>query len=181
MNKIDAGNTAWLLISTALVLIMMPGLALFYGGLVRTKNVLSTFMHTLVALGVVTIQWAFFGYSLAFGPDVGGVIGSSAHFFLNGVGLEPRAGMTIPHLLFMVYQLMFAAITPALVSGAFAERISFRGYILFVIGLRNSARSISLAASWFTSPLGFPRWSLRSSSVAASVTHEKRPSRTTSP
>jgi Amt family ammonium transporter len=133
MNKIDAGNTAWLLVSTALVLIMMPGLALFYGGLVRTKNVLSTFMHTLVALGVVTIQWTLFGYSLAFGPDVGGVIGSGAHFFLAGVGFDPRPGMTVPHLLFMVYQLMFAAITPALVSGAFAERISFRGYILFVL------------------------------------------------
>ena len=133
MSKIDAGNTAWLLISTALVLIMMPGLALFYGGLVRTKNVLSTFMHTMVALGVVTLQWVLFGYSLAFGPDIGGVIGSGAHFFLTGVGLDPRAGMTIPHLLFMVYQLMFAAITPALVSGAFAERISFKGYLLFVI------------------------------------------------
>jgi Amt family ammonium transporter len=133
MNKIDAGNTAWLLVSTALVLIMMPGLALFYGGLVRTKNVLSTFMHTLVALGVVTIQWTLFGYSLAFGPDIGGVIGSGAHFFLAGVGFDPRPGMTVPHLLFMVYQLMFAAITPALVSGAFAERISFRGYILFVL------------------------------------------------
>lgn len=133
MSKIDAGNTAWLLISTALVLIMMPGLALFYGGLVRTKNVLSTFMHTLVALGVVTLQWVFFGYSLAFGPDVGGLIGSGAHFFLSNVGLDPRPGMTVPHLLFMVYQLMFAAITPALVSGAFAERVSFRGYLLFVV------------------------------------------------
>jgi Amt family ammonium transporter len=133
MSKIDAGNTAWLLISTALVLIMMPGLALFYGGLVRTKNVISTFMHTLVALGIVTLQWVLFGYSLAFGPDVSGVIGSGAHFFLANVGLDPRPGMTIPHLLFMVYQLMFAAITPALVSGAFAERISFKGYVLFVL------------------------------------------------
>ncbi len=125
MSQVDAGNTAWMLIATGLVLIMMPGLALFYGGLVRTKNVVSTFMHTLIALGVITLQWVLFGYSLAFGPDIGGVIGSPAHFFLNGVTLEPRAGMSIPHLLFMVYQLMFAAITPALVSGAFAERISF--------------------------------------------------------
>jgi Amt family ammonium transporter len=133
MPTIDAGNTAWLLVSTALVLVMFPGLALFYGGLVRTKNVLSTFMHTFVALGVVTLQWVLFGYSLAFGPDVGGIIGSGAHFFLSGVGLEPRVGMTVPHLLFMVYQLMFAAITPALVSGAFAERMSFRSYLLFVV------------------------------------------------
>jgi Amt family ammonium transporter len=133
MSKIDTGNTAWLLISTALVLIMMPGLALFYGGLVRTKNVISTFMHTLVALGIVTLQWVLFGYSLAFGPDISGVIGSGAHFFLANVGLDPRPGMTVPHLLFMVYQLMFAAITPALVSGAFAERISFKGYVVFVL------------------------------------------------
>jgi Amt family ammonium transporter len=133
MSTIDAGNTAWLLVSTALVLVMFPGLALFYGGLVRTKNVLSTFMHTFVALGVVTLQWVLFGYSLAFGPDVGGLIGNNAHFFLSGVGLSPRVGMTVPHLLFMVYQLMFAAITPALVSGAFAERMSFRGYLLFVV------------------------------------------------
>jgi ammonium transporter, Amt family len=133
MSKIDAGNTAWLLISTGLVLVMMPGLALFYGGLVRTKNVVSTFMHTMVALGVITLQWVLFGYSLAFGPDVGGVIGSPAYLLLHGVGFEPRAGMTVPHLLFMVYQMMFAAITPALVSGAFAERISFRAYLLFTV------------------------------------------------
>ncbi len=133
MPKIDAGDTAWMLMSTALVLVMIPGLALFYGGLVRTKNVISTFMHTLVALGVVTIQWVFFGYSLAFGHDIGGVIGGLDHLFLNGVGLDPRVGMTIPHLLFMAYQLMFAAITPALVSGAFAERISFKAYLLFTV------------------------------------------------
>jgi ammonium transporter, Amt family len=133
MSKIDAGNTAWLLISTGLVLVMMPGLALFYGGLVRTKNVISTFMHTLVALGVITLQWILFGYTLAFGPDVHGVIGSPAHLFLQGVGFEPRTGMTVPHLLFMAYQMMFAAITPALVSGAFAERISFKAYLLFTV------------------------------------------------
>jgi ammonium transporter, Amt family len=133
MGKIDAGNTAWLLISTGLVLVMMPGLALFYGGLVRTKNVVSTFMHTLVALGVITLQWVLFGYSLAFGPDVGGVIGGPAHLLLQGVGFEPRTGTTVPHLLFMAYQMMFAAITPALVSGAFAERLSFKAYLLFTL------------------------------------------------
>jgi ammonium transporter, Amt family len=133
MPKIDAGDTSWMLISTALVLVMMPGLALFYGGLVRTKNVLSTFMHTLVALGIVTLQWVLFGYSLAFGHDIHGVIGGFNHCLLMGVGLDPRAGMTIPHLLFMVYQLMFAAITPALISGAYAERVSFKGFVLFTL------------------------------------------------
>jgi Amt family ammonium transporter len=133
MPKIDAGDTCWILISTALVLVMMPGLALFYGGLVRTKNVLSTFMHTLVALGIVTLQWVLFGYSLAFGHDIHGIVGGLNHSLLMGVGLEPRAGMTIPHLLFMAYQLMFAAITPALISGAYAERISFKGFVLFTL------------------------------------------------
>lgn len=133
MPKIDAGDTSWMLISTALVLVMMPGLALFYGGLVRTKNVLSTFMHTLVALGIVTLQWVLFGYSLAFGHDIHGVIGGFNHCLLMGVGLDPRAGMTIPHLLFMAYQLMFAAITPALISGAYAERVSFKGFVLFTL------------------------------------------------
>lgn len=133
MPKIDTGDTSWILISTALVLVMMPGLALFYGGLVRTKNVLSTFMHTLVALGIVTLQWTLFGYSLAFGHDVHGVVGGLDHVLLMGVGLDPRAGMTIPHLLFMAYQLMFAAITPALISGAYAERMSFKGFVLFTL------------------------------------------------
>jgi Amt family ammonium transporter len=133
MPSVDAGDTAWILVSTALVLIMMPGLALFYGGLVRTKNVISTFMHTLVAMGVVTLQWVLIGYTLAFGPDVGGFIGGFEHALLRGVGLGPREGMTIPHLLFMAYQMMFAIITPALVSGAFAERMSFKGYLVFLV------------------------------------------------
>jgi Amt family ammonium transporter len=124
-------DTAWLLISTALVMLMIPGLALFYGGLVRTKNVLSTFMHSFVALAVVSLLWVTFGYSLAFGADHGGVIGGFDHVFLQGVGLEPRPGGTVPHLLFMAYQMMFAAITPALISGAFAERIRFSGFVLF--------------------------------------------------
>ena len=133
MPKIDTGDTSWILISTALVLVMMPGLALFYGGLVRTKNVLSTFMHTLVALGIVTLQWTLFGYSLAFGHDIHGFVGGLDHSLLMGVGLEPREGMTIPHLLFMAYQLMFAAITPALISGAYAERMNFKAFVLFTL------------------------------------------------
>lgn len=153
MSTIDTGNTAWMLASTGLVLVMVPGLALFYGGLVRTKNVLSTFMHTFVALGIVTLQWVIFGYSLAFGPDIGGVIGAPAHLFLQGVTLEPRERQTVPHLLFMVYQMMFAAITPALVSGAFAERISTKGYLLFT--LLWSTLVYDPVAHWLWAPGGW--------------------------
>src|SRR5215831_13667887 len=131
--KIDTGDTAWLLVSTALVLLMTPGLALFYGGMVQTKNVLSTFMHSFFALRLVTLQWVLIGYSLAFGADHGGVIGGLNHALLRGVGLDPRAGQTVPHLLFMAYQLMFAIITPALISGAFAERVKFSAYALFTL------------------------------------------------
>jgi ammonium transporter, Amt family len=133
MSATNSGDTAWLLVSTALVLVMLPGLALFYGGLVRTKNVLSTFMHSFMALGLVTVQWVLFGYSLAFGPDHGGVIGGLDHAFLRGVGFEPRPGSTVPHLLFMSYQLMFAIITPALISGAFAERVKMSSYAIFTV------------------------------------------------
>jgi Amt family ammonium transporter len=129
----NSGDTAWLLVSTAMVLLMVPGLALFYGGLVRPKNVLSTYMHSFVAMGLITLQWVAFGYSLAFGPDQGGVIGGLSFAFLCGVGLEPRPGMTIPHLVFMAYQMMFAIITPALISGAFAERLKFSAYVLFTL------------------------------------------------
>jgi len=129
----NTGDTAWLLISTALVLLMVPGLALFYGGLVRPKNVLSTYMHSFVAMGLVTLQWVAFGYSLAFGPDQGGVIGNLSFAFLRGVGLDPRPGMTIPHMVFMAYQMMFAIITPALISGAFAERLKFSAYVIFTL------------------------------------------------
>jgi ammonium transporter, Amt family len=129
----NTGDTAWLLVSTALVLLMVPGLALFYGGLVRGKNVLSTYMHSFVAMGLVTLQWVAFGYSLAFGPDQGGLIGGLQFAFLRGVGLEPRPGMTVPHLIFMAYQMMFAIITPALISGAFAERIKFSAYVVFTL------------------------------------------------
>jgi ammonium transporter, Amt family len=131
--KIDTADTAWMLVSCALVLLMTPGLALFYGGMVHSKNVLSTFMHSFVALGIMTIQWVVFGYSLAFGTSQGGLIGGLDLAFLSGVGMAPRAGMTIPHLLFMAFQMMFAIITPALISGAFAERIKFSTYIVFSV------------------------------------------------
>jgi len=132
--KIDTGDTAWVLTSSALVLAMtMPGLALFYGGLVRNKNVLGTIMHSFIILCLVSVMWVLWGYSLAFGPDVGGVIGSLEWFGLSGVGGDPNPayGSTIPHQVYMLFQLMFAAITPALVTGAFAERMRFSALLVF--------------------------------------------------
>jgi len=125
-----------MLTSAALVLMMtIPGLFLFYGGLVRSKNVLGTIMHSFIMVGVITIQWVLWGYSVAFGPDVGGLFGNLAWVGLNGVGAEPNAdyAATIPHLTFMVYQMMFAIITPALITGAFAERIKFSTFLVFVV------------------------------------------------
>jgi Amt family ammonium transporter len=131
---INTGDTAWMLVSTALVMLMTPGLALFYGGMVRKKNVLSSFMHCFFALGIVTIQWAVIGYSLAFGKDHGGLIGGFDYAFMRGVGLEPKdSSFTIPHILFMLYQMMFAIITPALIAGAFAERMKFSAYVIFTL------------------------------------------------
>ncbi len=131
MNEINGSDTAWILVSTALVLMMTPGLALFYGGMVRAKNVLSTFMHSFFAMGIVTVAWVTVGYSLAFGETKGGLVGGTQYLFLAGVGLEPREGTTVPHLLFMAFQMMFAIITPALISGAYAERLKFSTYAVF--------------------------------------------------
>jgi Amt family ammonium transporter len=134
--KIDSGDTAWMLTSSALVLLMTaPGLALFYGGLVRRKNALGTIMHSFIILALITVQWALWGYSLAFGPDKGGIIGSLAWVGLRGVGLDPNPdyGATIPHQAFMVYQMMFAVITPALITGAFAERMKFSSFLVFTL------------------------------------------------
>lgn len=134
--KIDTGDTAWVLTSTALVLAMtMPGLALFYGGLVRSKNVLGTMMQSIVILCLVSLIWILVGYSLAFGPDKGGLIGGLEWVGLSGVGSEPHPtyGPTIPHQVFMLFQLMFAAITPALITGAFAERMRFSALLLFAV------------------------------------------------
>ncbi len=134
--KIDKGDTAWMLTSSALVLMMtIPGLFLFYGGLVRRKNVLGTIMHSFIIVAVITIQWALWGYTLAFGPDVGGIVGNLTWFGLNGVGAEPNAdyAATIPHSAFMIYQMMFAIITPALITGAFAERVKFSSFLVFIV------------------------------------------------
>jgi len=133
-SGINTGDTAWLLVSTALVMLMTPGLALFYGGMVQKKNVLSTFMHCFFALGIVTVQWAVIGYSLAFGKTHGGIIGGFDYLFMHNVGLEAKdASSTVPHILFMMYQGMFAIITPALIAGAFAERMKFSAYCVFTL------------------------------------------------
>ncbi len=136
MPDINFGDTAWILVSTALVMSMTaPGLALFYGGLVRRKNVLSTMMQSFFILCMISIQWVLWGYSLAFGPDAGGVIGNFAWAALRGVTLAPNPdyAATIPHQLFMAYQMMFAVITPALITGAFAERIKFPAFAVFTL------------------------------------------------
>ena len=130
---INSGDTAWVLIATALVFFMMPGLALFYGGLVGGKDVVATMAQSYVAIGVVSLFWVLLGYSLAFGNDHWGIIGGFSNVMLRGVGSTPNSfAPHIPALLFMAFQMMFAVITPALIAGAFAERMHFRGYLVFI-------------------------------------------------
>jgi Amt family ammonium transporter len=130
---INAGDTAWMLTSTALVMFMMPGLALFYGGLVGAKNVIVTMVQSFIAIGVVSLIWVIIGYSLAFGKDHGGVIGSLSNVMLHNVNGTPNAfAPTIPSLVYMAFQMKFAVITPALIAGAFCERMRFRGYLVFI-------------------------------------------------
>jgi Amt family ammonium transporter len=136
VDKIDTGDTSWLLISTALVMLMTPALGFFYGGLVGKKNVLSTLTHSFFILCLISVQWVLWGFSLAFSPDAGGgLIGGLSWVALRGVGFAPNPdyAATIPAQLFMAFQMMFAVITPALITGAFAERISFRAYALFAL------------------------------------------------
>jgi Amt family ammonium transporter len=135
MENINSGDTAWILVSAALVMLMTPGLALFYAGLARSKNALGTIMHSFMMLGVITIQFAVIGYTLAFGPDQGGLIGGLDFAFLKDVSpVEPGPfAPTIPHATFMVFQLMFAVITPALITGAFAERAKFSTFVVFML------------------------------------------------
>ncbi|HVL81538.1 MAG TPA: ammonium transporter [Actinomycetota bacterium] len=129
----DSGDTAWILVSAALVMFMTPGLAFFYGGLVRSKNVLATIMHAFVALGVVTITWTVVGYTLAFGPDIAGIVGGLDFFGFKDVTGEPSDyAPTVPHIAFAIFQMMFAIITPALIAGAFAERMRFSAYVAFI-------------------------------------------------
>jgi len=135
MLQIDTGDTAWVLVASALVLLMTPGLAFFYGGLVRGKNVLSTIVHSFIIMAVVSLVWVLWGYSLAFGPDHGGFIGDLSWFGMRLVGGDPNPdyATTIPHQLYMVFQMMFAIITPALITGAFAERAKFSTFLVFVV------------------------------------------------
>jgi Amt family ammonium transporter len=131
--KIDSGDTAWMLASAALVMFMTPGLAFFYGGLVRAKNVLATVMQSFIALALVSIVWTVIGYTLAFGPDKGGIIGGLKYLGLAHTGATAVSfAPTIPSSVFMVFQMMFAVITPALITGAFAERMKFSGWLLFL-------------------------------------------------
>lgn len=134
-SQINSGDTAWLLVATALVLIMTPGLAFFYGGMVSKKNVLSTMMQSFVCMGVITVIWVIFGFSLAFGDDLGGIIGNPGTFFMMKGMLGNatwKLAPTIPLVLFAMFQLKFAVITPALITGAFAERIRFNSYVIFL-------------------------------------------------
>ena len=134
-NQISAGDTAWVLGSASLVMIMTPALAFFYGGMVRNKNALGTIMHSFVIIALISVQWVLYGYSLAFGPDHWGIIGGLDWVGLNGVGLEPNPdyAATIPHQAYMIFQGMFAVITPALITGAFAERMKFKSFLIFTL------------------------------------------------
>jgi Amt family ammonium transporter len=135
LDMVNTGDTAWVLASSALVMLMTPGLALFYGGMVRRKNALGTVMQSFTIIGLISVQWVLWGYTLAFGPDWHGIIGRLDWLGLNGVGLEPNAAYapTIPHQAFMIFQAMFAIITPALITGAFAERMKFGTFLVFIL------------------------------------------------
>jgi Amt family ammonium transporter len=131
---IDSGATAWILAATALVMLMTPGVGFFYGGLVRKKNFISMIMLSFVAFALVSIQWVLIGYSLAFGPDVGGFIGDLSYLGLNGVGMDPGPySPIIPGLLFMVFQLVFATVTMAIITSGIAERVKFSSYVIFAL------------------------------------------------
>lgn len=130
---IDTGDTAWVLISAALVFIMTPGLAFFYGGMVRSKNVLSTIMHSFFIVAMISVEWVLIGYAMTFGSDIGGFIGSLDKVGLTGVGMQVMANGTIPELAFVAFQCMFAIITPALITGAFAERMKFGAFVVFIL------------------------------------------------
>jgi ammonium transporter, Amt family len=131
--QISAGDTAWILMCCSLVLLMTPALAFFYGGMVRRKNVLSTLTLSYIFMSLIGVQWVLYGYSLSFGPDIGGLIGGLDFLGFQGVGAKPYAAYakTIPHELFASFQMMFAVITPALITGAFVERVKFKGFLLF--------------------------------------------------
>ena len=131
--KIDSGDTAWVLISAALVFLMTPGLGFFYGGMVRSKNVLATIMQSFFIVAMISVEWVILGYAMTFGADINGFIGSLDKVGLAGVGLQILEGGTIPELAFVAFQCMFAVITPALITGAFAERMRFAPFAVFIL------------------------------------------------
>lgn len=146
---VDTGDTTWIIVATVLVMFMfMPGLALFYGGLVGQRNILSTVMHSLSAFVIVTLVWVLWGYSFAFGPGIGGMFGGFDFIGFKDVGMDAKDGLTIPHLIFAMYQGMFAAITTALISGGVAERIKFSVWVVFSI----------LWVTFVYSPMAFWAW-----------------------
>jgi ammonium transporter, Amt family len=154
-SAINSGDTAWMLASSALVMIMTPAVGFFYGGMVSSKNVLSVIKQSMIILALISVQWVLFGYSLAFGPDVHGIIGNLDFFGLRGVGYapDPNYAATIPALVFMIFQAMFAIITPALIIGAFVERIKFRTLVLFT--LLWATIVYDPVAHWVWSPSGW--------------------------
>lgn len=133
--EINTGDTAWVLIATALVTMMTPALAFFYGGMVRKKNILSTLNLSIITMGLISLQWVLIGYTLAFGPTIGGLIGGLSNLGLAGIGAEPNPdySTTIPGLAFAAFQMTFAVITPALITGAFVERVNFKAYLVFAL------------------------------------------------
>ena len=133
MEGINSGDTAWIIVATALVLMMTPALGFFYGGMVRRKNILSTLNLSFITIGLISIQWVVIGYTLAFGESVAGLIGGLNYIGLDNVGVEALEGQSIPHLLFVAFQMTFAIITPALISGTFVERIRFKVYLVFTL------------------------------------------------
>ena len=130
-DGVSAADNAWVLISAALVLIMIPGVGLFYGGMVRKKNAISTIIFSFAVMGIISLQWILYGYSLAFGHDIGGLIGGLDFLGLSGVGLEAKEGLSIPALTFMIFQAMFAIITVSLITGSYVERIKFSSFLVF--------------------------------------------------
>jgi len=130
-SQINEADNAWVLISAALVLLMIPGVGFFYGGMVRKKNAISTIILSFAIMGIISLQWILWGYTLAFGKDIGGIIGSLEHLGLNGVGMDVKEGLTIPALTFMIFQAMFAIITVSLITGSYVERIKFSSFLVF--------------------------------------------------
>ncbi len=154
-SAISSGDTAWMLASSALVMIMTPAVGFFYGGMVSSKNVISVIKQSMIILALISVQWVLFGYSLAFGPDVHGIIGNLDFFGLRGVGYapDPNYAATIPALVFMIFQAMFAIITPALIIGAFVERIKFKTLVVFTVLWATLV--YDPVAHWVWSPLGW--------------------------